>query len=57
MERVVNIAKNHEEAEKWDIKQQISLAPSERQKIAKILKERVYGKNCKDVKEVHKRNV
>lgn len=57
MERVVNIAKNHEEAERWDINQQISLTPTERQKIAKLLRERVFGKNAKDVKEVHKKNV
>jgi len=57
MERVVNIAKNYEEVEKWDINQQISLTPSEHQKIVKALKERVYGENCKDVKEVHKKNV
>jgi hypothetical protein len=57
MERIVNIAQNNEEAEKWDIIQQIKLKPAERQKIAKILKERFYGKKCKDVKEVYKNNV
>ncbi len=57
MERVVNLAKNNEEAERWDILQQIELNSSERQKIAKILKERFYGKKCKDVKEVYKKNV
>ena len=53
----INIAQNNEEAEKWDILQQIGLKSSERQKIAKILKEKFYGKKCKDVKEVYKKNV
>jgi len=43
MERKVNIAKNHKEAEKWDIKQQINMTPEERQMAAKELKRRFYG--------------
>jgi len=57
MERIVNIAKNSKEAEKWDILQQISMQPTERQKIAKALKLKFFGKDCKDVKEVYKKNV
>ncbi len=57
MKRIVNIAQNHKEAETWDILQQIKMSPSERQKIAKIIKQRYYSKKCKDVKEVHKKNV
>lgn len=51
MMRIVNIAKSHKEAEEWDIKQQISLKPEERLKIAYELKIKVYGKNTRDVKE------
>jgi hypothetical protein len=54
MERVVNISKNAKEAEEWDIKQQLSMTPAERQEAARILKERVYGKNCPDVKEAER---
>ncbi|MBZ0183209.1 MAG: hypothetical protein K8F60_12205 [Melioribacteraceae bacterium] len=57
MERIVNIAKNKVEADKWEIHQQINMKPEERQKIVKLLKLRFYGKNCKDVKEVHFKNV
>jgi len=52
MERIVNKAKNNKEAEKWDILQQISLTPEERQKIAKELKLRFYGNNVPDVRQV-----
>lgn len=51
MERVVIISKNAKEAEEWDIKQNLSMTPQERQEAARILKERVYGKNVPDVRE------
>ena len=51
MERIVNIAKNKKEAEEWDIQQQISMTPRERQEAARILKERVFGTNVPDVRE------
>ncbi len=54
MERVVHKAKNHTEADEWDIQQSISLTPAERQRIARKLKERVYGKNTPDVREYHR---
>lgn len=53
MERIVHIAKSHEEARNWDIKQAISMTPEKRQAIAKELKIRVFGKATKDVKESH----
>ncbi len=43
MKRVFNKARNHEEAEKWDILQQIRMKPEERQRIAKELKKKFYG--------------
>ncbi len=54
MERVVNISKNAKEAEEWDIKQNLSMAPQGRQEAARVLKERVYGKNVPDVREAER---
>ena len=51
MKRIVNIAKNFDEAEKWDIEQQISMTPSERLSAAQILKEHIYGKNPPDIRD------
>jgi len=50
MERVVHIAKSFEEAEEWDIEQNLAMTPEERLEAAKELKERVYGKNSPDVR-------
>ena len=55
MKRIVNIARSFKEAEEWDIKQQISMTPDERLQISRILRERVYGKNCVDVREWHRK--
>ncbi|MEX0724385.1 MAG: hypothetical protein WD053_10925 [Gracilimonas sp.] len=54
MERIVHIAKSHEEARNWDIEQAISMTPEKRQVIAKKLKVRAYGKAVRDVKESHR---
>ncbi len=53
MERIVNIAHSFSEAEEWDILQNISMTPEERLLAARQLAERVYGKNCPDVRESH----
>ncbi len=53
MERIVHIAKNFEEAEQWDIEQNLAMTPEERLKAAKELKDRVYGKNPPDVREFY----
>ena len=50
MERKVNIAKSFEEADKWDIEQQINMTAQQRQKAAKELKKRFYGTNPPDVR-------
>jgi len=50
MKAVVHKAKNFQEAEAWDIEQQIQMSPHERQRVAKILRERFYGKACPDVR-------
>jgi len=54
MERIVHIAKSHEEARAWDIEQATSMTPEKRQAIAKKLKVRAYGKDVRDVKQSHR---
>ena len=54
MERIFNKAKNHKEAEKWDIKQQINMTPRERQKIANELKKLFFGEYPPDVRSLRK---
>ena len=54
MERKVNIAKSHMDAEKWDIQQQIQMIPKERQMAAKELKKRFYGNNAPDIRSSKK---
>jgi hypothetical protein len=54
LERVVHIAKNHEEARDWDIRQALKMTPEERQEVARVLKERAYGADAVDVREWHR---
>lgn len=56
IKRIVNIAKNFTEADKWDVLQQLKLSPYDRQKIAKKLKTRYYGKTTKDLKEFYNKS-
>jgi len=51
MKRVVNIAKSHREARDYDIRQANEMTSVQRQKIAKKLKEKVYGNQTPDIKE------
>jgi len=51
MKRVIHIAKNFQQAEQWDIKQQTEMSAEERQAIATELKKRVYGSHPPDVRE------
>ena len=50
MERIVNKAKNHKEAEDWDLSQQTEMTSDQRQAIAKILRERFFGTDNVDVR-------
>ena len=54
MKRIVNKALGYKAAEAWDVKQQLSMTPQERQRAAKELRDRFYGKDAKDVKEWHR---
>lgn len=51
VDRVVNKARNFRAAAEWDIEQHIRLSPRERQAIARQLRQRVYGRKVKDVRE------
>ncbi len=55
MKRVVKKFKNFKEAEQAEIEEQISMTPQQRQQIAKMLKEKIYGKNPPDVRESHRK--
>ncbi len=50
MQRVINKAKNHEEAEEWDRQQQSEMTHEQRQEIAIILKRRFWGASVPDVR-------
>jgi len=52
---IVNKAKRFQEAHRWDILQQVRMTPQERLKAAQLLKERVYGRDAKDVREWYDR--
>ena len=54
MKAVFNKAKNFKEAFDWEIEQELSMTHKEREKIALILKRRVYGCKNKDVREWYK---
>lgn len=54
MERVVHIAKGFKEADEWDIQQQVSMTPQQRLAAAKVLRDRVYPANAKDVRACHR---
>jgi hypothetical protein len=52
-DRSFNKAMNFSEAERWDILQQISMTPEQRQRAAKELKQRVFGKHAPDIRASH----
>ena len=53
MERVVNIARSHKEADEWDIRQQVAMSPQERLRASRELRRRAYPPPNKDVRECH----
>ncbi len=54
MKKIAHIARNHREADEWDILQQISMAVEQRLEIAKSLKKRFYGEKTVDIREYYK---
>jgi dienelactone hydrolase len=53
LRRVVNVSHGFSQAREWEILQEISMTPAQRQRAAKALKERFYGKNRPDVRAAH----
>lgn len=51
IKRIVHKAKNFQEAEEWDILQNIRMTPEERQAAAKELRIKFYGNNVPDVRD------
>lgn len=51
MDRVVHKSDSHEEAAKWDVRQQHEMTPNERMAVAKKLIDQYYGKDMPDVRE------
>ena len=54
MERVVHKASSHEDAHRWDVEQQVSMSPEERLRAARVLKERAFPTDAKDVRACHR---
>jgi hypothetical protein len=53
MERVVHISKSFEEADEWDIQQQLAMTPEQRLQAAKELRDRFYPADAKDIRACH----
>ncbi|MBL9027256.1 MAG: hypothetical protein JNL21_33995 [Myxococcales bacterium] len=51
MERVANKARGFDAARAWEIAQYAAMTPDERRKVARQLRDRVYGTNCPDVRD------
>ena len=54
MERIVHKSYDFESAAEWDIEQQVRMSPQERMRAARILKDRAYPSDAKDVRACHK---
>ena len=54
MDRTVNKAKSHAEADRWDVEQQMAMTPKERLRAARELKRRVFPADAKDVRAWHR---
>ena len=53
MERVVHISRSFEEAEQWNIDQNVAMTPDQRLEAAKMIRERVYGTGNPDIREYY----
>lgn len=54
MDREVHKSRSFEEAERHDREQQWRMTPDERFEAARVLRERVYGTDCPDVREAER---
>ena len=53
IEKVIKKFNSFEEAHQYDIEQQVNMTSNERLDGLRILKERAYGNNVKDIRECH----
>lgn len=51
LSRIVHVAHGFKQAREWEILQEVSMTPGQRQRAAKALKERFYGSDAPDVRE------
>ncbi|HSH74164.1 MAG TPA: hypothetical protein VLA09_00555 [Longimicrobiales bacterium] len=49
-ERVVHKSSSHEEARRWDVQQRTTMTPDERMRAARVLKDRAFPPDAKDVR-------
>jgi hypothetical protein len=56
MERAANKATSFNEADDWDIRQQLAMSPRERILAARELQRRFYGPHPKGIRECHKKS-
>jgi hypothetical protein len=54
MDREANKARSFGEAEQWDRKQQWAMTPDERHEVAKVLRDRFFGRDAPDVREAER---
>lgn len=55
MERIIHKSNSFKAAESWDILQQNSMTPEERQEAAKYLKKKYYGKKIPEIRKLKKK--
>jgi hypothetical protein len=54
MEAVAHKSKSFKEAAEWDIQQQLAMTPAQRMLVGKLLRQRAYPADSKDVREWHR---
>jgi len=54
MDREAHKARSFVDADRWDREQMWAMTPDERMAIAKELRDRVFGKDCPDVREAER---
>lgn len=53
MERIVHKTRDFRAADEWDMEQHLRMTPQERMRVARMLKDRVYSPEAKDVRAGH----
>ena len=53
MERIVHKTHDFRAADDWDIQLHLRMSPQERMRVARMLKDRVYSSEAKDVRACH----